>query len=335
MPFDDATPTAPNPAPLAWAVEQHVHDGLSLAETLERLAGEDPEVVRMEYARLVRDFRLLERLTDCPEDGADAFARLSAPTTAPAHRLGATHLTLAVAQCIRDGHSLPATQDALWREDPREVAAAYLRLQRARDDMAGPGDGGVHGLAAALLQEHHRPLKCRPERRGMTVAEVAARTGIDRETLARLMEHHGYLALVPFGGTQRRRLVTDDAFHAGLGHNVDPSATRVGHLEGEAKAAPFPVFYEERLADMVWTFDLDGIRLAAEERKAGGGKKAALQWLLQRHGYLPNAELAKLTGFSERSVERARAKEMPNAAEPPTTSGDGYLVAWVKAEMPR
>jgi len=83
---------------------------------------------------------------------------------------------------------------------------------------------------------------------------------MDRETPARLMQHHGLLELVPFGSRQRRRLVTDAAFHAGLGHNVDPGHLRSPRLDGNARAAMFPVFYADTVPTILAMLGWDGIK---------------------------------------------------------------------------
>jgi hypothetical protein len=45
-----------------------------------------------------------------------------------------------------------------------------------------------------------------------------------------------------------------------------------------AKIAPFPAFHEDRPSDILWIFDLDRIKAVVEDRKASGGKRAALAW---------------------------------------------------------
>jgi hypothetical protein len=144
--------------------------------------------------------------------------------------------------------------------------------------------------------------------------------GLERETLAALMEHHGYLELVPYGGTQKRRLVTDRAFHAGLGHNADGSHRRIARLEGMGRAVVFAIFYPERVPDILWSLDHAGItaRAAAIE-----GKRERMRWLLHHHGYLPDAELAKLSGYTERGVRKARGSS--GQTKPPPRCPFWYL----------
>jgi hypothetical protein len=200
---------------------------------------------------------------------------------------------------------LANVQDRLWREDHFAVAAMYDgAMLGGLDLMSPPSSGdGCHGLRAERMAELRRPLPYR-QRRGMTVAEIAAQSGMRRETLARLMEHHGYLEMVPYGGRQRRRLVTDVAFHAGLGHNVDASQIRIAAVEGVNRAGVFPVFYLECVPDILWTLDYFGIVAAAQDIPS---KRERMRWLLDHHGYLPNDELAAIAGYSLSGVEKARS----------------------------
>lgn len=228
--------------------------------------------------------------------------------------LPAAHLRLAVADCLRDpdpaARRLDAARGRLWREPPGAVAEVHGVMAAAYDaptlgglDGGPPGDG-ARGLKAEQMRRLRRPLPAR-NRRGMTVAEMAEHAGLNRETLACLLEHHGYLELVPFGGRQRRRLVTDRAFAAGLGHNADASHTRVARVEGARRAGVFPVFYPEHVPAILWTLDHPGIvrAMAAIPRK-----RDRLAWLLVQHGHLPTAELADLSGFSRRGIEKARER---------------------------
>ncbi|TCZ64452.1 hypothetical protein EXY23_07340 [Roseicella aquatilis] len=213
-------------------------------------------------------------------------------------------LRLAIGTAIRDGMTLPAIIEALWREDAAEVTAIFDSIAlRDVDGTPGPLDGR-HGLLAERMRDLRRPQVWRPKR-GLTVSDLAAQAGVDRETMAAALENHGYLELVPYGGRQRRRLLTDRAIAVGFGHNADAAHVRVGHLEGFNRANVFPVIYPEHAADILWTLDLDGIRAKAT---AMPNKRGRLRWLLAHHGYLPDAFLAELAGYSVRSVERARTE---------------------------
>ena len=125
------------------------------------------------------------------------------------------------------------------------------------------------------------------------------------ETVARLLEQHGYLEMSPFGRTQSRRLVTAEAFATGHGHTVDPTGIRSIRLDGGGKAAPFPVFYEEYITSIVWSFGWDVIKAVVD---AEPDKKRRLAFLLTQHSYLPDAEIADLAGYSRYRVMTARKR---------------------------
>jgi hypothetical protein len=137
---------------------------------------------------------------------------------------------------------------------------------------------------------------------GLTLNAIAKRKRIKLATLTSVLEHHGLIELTQYGLDQKRRMVTKQACDAGFGHNVDP-VNRIGHLEGHGKAAPSPVLYPERLGDIMWMLDLAGIR-----RKVMNvdGKRSKLSWLLQNHPYLPDTEIASLSGYRRRAVINTR-----------------------------
>lgn len=248
-------------------------------------------------------------------DGLDigaAVQRLPVNLTAPEdHRLPRSHLVLAILQARREwaqregqGRPCPLTaiQDRLSREHPGEVQRIYDALMVGDAEGPSPEGSGKHGLLAERMKELRRPLPTR-QKQGMTLRDIAAMAGLERETLAAMMEHHEYLELVPYGGTQRRRLVTERADRAGLGHNADGSRRRIALLEGIGRAVVFPVFYPEKVPDILWSLDHSGITAGAAAIQR---KRERMRWLLQHHGYLPDAELAKLSGYTVRGVEKAR-----------------------------
>ncbi|WP_439551437.1 hypothetical protein [Falsiroseomonas sp.] len=158
----------------------------------------------------------------------------------------------------------------------------------------------------------------------MTVSDLAEMAGVDRETMAGALEHNGYLVLVPYGGRQRRRLLSDHAVAAGYGHNADGGLLHVGHLEGFNRASVFPVIYPEHAEAIIWTLDLDGIR---DKAVALPGKRKRLRWLLDQHAYLPNARIASLAGCTVSAVEKARARrgaDFPVASYRETIGGDNF-----------
>lgn len=143
--------------------------------------------------------------------------------------------------------------------------------------------------------------------RGLTVRELAAMAGVDRETMARALEHHGYLEVVPYRAPLRRRLVTRQAEEAGLGRNILADRFRIGRRDGDHRASAFPVFEVDQAPAILWTVDLDGIRRAAATLE---NKRARLQWMLAHHSYFPNAFIAKLVGCTVRAVEKGRARSV-------------------------
>lgn len=252
------------------------------------------------------------------------------PGTTTAGRLPRAHLSLAVADLVLRRVNAADAVAALWREDPETVMELHDRLFLSLSlDINGPADGR-HGLRAEHLRKLRRPLPFR-RKHGFTLNEVAERAGVSREVVASAMEHHGYLELVPFGGTQRRRLLTDQAFHAGIGHNVDAAQVRLG-LEGCNRTSAYPVIYPERVADVLWTLDLDGIRATAAGLER---KRQRLDWLMHHHAYLPDAFLADLAGCAVRTVERRRAEaEMSGGSyrspvmQPPGGEGPHAALLW-------
>lgn len=211
------------------------------------------------------------------------------------------------------GLSLIAAVTArLWREDPAEVTAIVDAITLAGTDDAPSLLDGRHGLRAERLRELHRPLPPR-RKQGVTINDMAKGAGVDQETMARALEHHGFLTLAPFGGRQSRRLVSDQAFAAGYGHNCDGSVRRVAQLEGFNRACVFPVFYPEHLPSIMRVLDFDSIR---EKAAALPSKRDRLRWMMANHGYLPAGFIADVAGCTRWAVEKARARQ----GESPVTS---------------
>ena len=227
------------------------------------------------------------------------------PHHAPSLRLSVIDILLSPRL---EDRTLPAALTRLWREDPHVVITLYDELSLAQLDHLAPGEPiGRHGLLAERMRELRRPT-IRSRRRGLTIQEVAKRLGLALETTARLLEHHGYLELAPYGSGQRRRLLSNVALRSGIGHNVDPSTTRSRRLDGGARAAPFPVIYAEELPDVAWTLAWDVITADCARRPT---KRKRLGYLLAEHGYLPDQEIATLAGCSRKTVSRARRHRRP------------------------
>jgi hypothetical protein len=220
------------------------------------------------------------------------------------------HIRLAVADCLRDPDpvkcTLSSTLRHLWREDPKSVTALYEVAVKG-DMERERAEGAAHGLLAERMAELMRAPLVR-DRMGFTVPEIAAQADMDRETLACLMEHHGYLELVPYGRGQRRRLVTDAAFMGELGHNALPGTKRSPRLDGINRAVPFPVFYPEVVPSILWTLDWQGVY---EAFRAIANKRHRIKFALTDHGHLPNAALAALCDCSARAIEKGRTGISP------------------------
>lgn len=219
------------------------------------------------------------------------------------HRLNGGSLRLAVHDCIREGLKLHDIFATLYREDPADIVPLYDTAFLAVACVFRDPDG-THGLHAERIEQLRRPLPYRLKE-GMTVGAMALKAGVSRETLARYLERHGFLTMAPYGGRQRRRVVSDEAFEAEYGHTVDASKVRVGHLEGMNRAVPFPVFYPEHVPNILWTLGLDVIR---EEMARLPSKRARLTWLLDNHPDLTSQEAANFAGCTERAVKKAKAR---------------------------
>ena len=75
-------------------------------------------------------------------------------------------------------------------------------------------------------------------------------------------------------------------------------------LGGPAKAAPFAVFYPEHVPSIIWSLGRDLIKAAAAKEP---NKRTRLATLLREHGYLPDAEVAKLAARTVNGVEKKEA----------------------------
>lgn len=268
-------------------------------------------------------------------------APISGPIRTPSpSRLPRYQLVLAVEQAVAEAKAqqrhatIDELAERLWREDREVIAAAHdeLFLEAHHE----PPQGSRHGLHAERLRELYRPVPYRTSTENLTLSEIAEEVDMDRATLVALMVHHGYLELTFYGGQQRRHLVSDQAISAGLGHNVDASRSRIA-AEGMNRCTVFPVFYRDPVADILWALDLDGITATARRQgdHQGFNKKAALRWLLRFHDHLPDAELARISGYSLSGVEKARKAQpkkdrlqVPAATASTASSGTDTLRAF-------
>lgn len=241
-------------------------------------------------------------------------------------------IRLSIMDLFRDRRtSLTEAQDALYRDVPEVVARLHEAITEThwgRSRLAMGDYGSLMELP--LLSEPEattarpKPLhipkpptrpKAQRKERGLTIQAIADRSdlwgeGLDchhhhpgKEALYRLLEENGWLERAPFGREQSRWFVTDKAVEGGYGQTVDPSNVHSLTLSGGRKAFPFPVFYEDKVKDVLWTLGWDMILKAVDALE---DKKARLAWLLDHHSYLPNMTLAQLSGMGIATVERRR-----------------------------
>lgn len=227
---------------------------------------------------------------------------------------------------IRDGKaSLTDAQDALYRDDPELVSRLHKAVIESHwgHSRLSMGDYGSlnelpllsepQGLRSRRPCHHDAQPPTRPQarrKRGLTIQEIAGRGDLwgegpspDKAALYRLLEENCWLERAPFGREQCRWFVTDKAIEGGYGQTVDPSNLHSLKLSGGKKSFPFPVFYEDRMRDVIWTLGWDIILKTVSALK---DKKARLAWLLTHHSYLPNKTLAELSGMGIATVERRR-----------------------------
>ena len=237
---------------------------------------------------------------------------------------------------IRDGKaSLKEAQDALYRDDPELVSRLHKAVTESRWGRSRLTMGDYGSLIELpLLSEPeatirpkslHTPKpptrpKAQRKEHGLTIQAIADRSdlwgeGLDfhhhpstksgpsKEALYRLLEENCWLERAPFGREQSRWFVTDKAVEGGYGQTVDPSNIHSLKLSGGRKSFPFPVFYEDKVKDVLWTLGWDTILKAVNGLEH---KKARLTWLLDYHSYLPNKTLAQLSGMGIATVERRR-----------------------------
>lgn len=218
----------------------------------------------------------------------------------PPYPLETPYLALSIEDEFLGGLELEGLYQKLPREDPERIASIYDQIAAHYsfvEQSVRPSD---------IVTKQWQP---NPSRYGLQMAEAANRLDVSQATLSALLEHHMILELVPYGGRQNRRLLSEEAERAGLGHNVCPWG-RVPCIEGMRRSAPFPVIYEDRLKDILWVTDWETIQLKVWQFTS---RKQRLEWLVENHRYLPVAEIAALSGYSERTTKR-RLKETARAA---------------------
>ncbi|GAN63700.1 hypothetical protein [Acetobacter indonesiensis] len=156
----------------------------------------------------------------------------------------------------------------------------------------------------------------------MTVSEMASDQSLwlsdgvsgplpSEETTRRLLIHHGWLELAPYGRTQSRSLATEKTVKGGYGQNIDPSGKHSIRLSGGARSFPFPVFWKERLPEVAASLGWPKIISSVSDFK---WKQERLSWLLNDYAYLPTPALSELSGMGTATVKRAKAAMAPSAS---------------------
>lgn len=164
------------------------------------------------------------------------------------------------------------------------------------------GGAASHSLIYQAMNQRKVPARPpEPITEGLTVADIAARMGMDKETTTRLLEANGWLDLAPYAGGQQRRLVPDAVILKGYGANLTAG------LHG----VPFPVFSPEHVGDIIWSLGWDTITEGVDAQPTKKGKAA---WLFSHHGYLPNTAIADLSGAGLRTIKRNRPSKMAPAS---------------------
>jgi len=173
----------------------------------------------------------------------------------------------------------------------------------------------------------HQSATQNPQRPGLTLTEIAKKSGIDRATLCALMIHHRYLELAYCDGTQRRHLLTEQAVDAGLGCNAFPVIRSRGGAP-HADRSPFPLFNPDLVPAILWTLDYE--RLVATVQAIPSKRKRA-GWLLDRFPFLPRQELARLAGYTEWGwAKRESCHASLDSGAGDQTPEEGYLTAWLQ-----
>ena len=177
------------------------------------------------------------------------------------------------------------------------MAELFDEITFNRMDLEGTPVDGIHGLGAERMRELRRRPK-KPRCKGLTLRDLAERSAIPRRTLEALLEAHGYLETAPFGRDQSRRLLTDRSIAAGIGANVH-------HRAQKGADTAFPVFFPDTVDAVLWTLDYEGLK---DKATTFASRRNCLEWLLDEWDSLPNAELASLSGYSVKAVEKTKRR---------------------------
>jgi hypothetical protein len=162
------------------------------------------------------------------------------------------------------------------------------RWAAVQDTVAHVGD-----VPALARQLEVGPLL---RERGVTIKEVAKKAGVTTAKMTAALEANGYVAMVPYGGRQRRAMASEATIEAGYGTNV--------HLKTRHGPSVMPVFYRDHVEGILWTLEPD---LKAAEREPSVTKKAlAVIDQMPAIGlpYMAEALVAELSGVRPDNLTR-------------------------------
>lgn len=242
-------------------------------------------------------------------------------------------IRFSIKDMLLDGHcSLKTAQSRLYRDNPDVVQYYYKIAEASHDHCSAPVyDYGSSNHKTSLYRtkaQSGRPMFDKKSAstclsKGMTVSDMASDPSLwlsdgvsgplpSEETTRRLLLHHGWLELAPYGRTQSRSLATEKTIKGGYGQNIDPSGKHSIRLSGGARSFPFPVFWKERLPEVVTSLEWSKIISSVSDFKR---KQERLSWLLNGYAYLPTPALSELSGMGTATVKRAKvalnAKPIP------------------------
>lgn len=234
-------------------------------------------------------------------------------------------IRLSIQDMLLDGrYCLAEAQRRLYRDDP-EVVKHFYTIAEARHDT---WSASVYDYGSSNHKTSFYGVKTRDTRKtfdktanrrslskGVTVAEIASDQSLwlsdgasgptpSEETTRRLLINNGWLKLAPYGREQSRSLATEKTIVGGYGQNIDPSGKHSIRLSGGTRSFPFPVFWKERLPEVVASLGWSKIISSLSDIKQ---KRERLSWLLHGYAYLPTPVLSELSGMGTATVKRAKA----------------------------
>ena len=197
----------------------------------------------------------------------------------------------------------PPPRLAIWSEEDKAALSALEGRWAGSSNVTAPNrskasepqDDGTDNTTRAPDT---------PLRLGLPVSDAARELNIPRQAFVALCDAHGILELRPYGGVQNRRLISTAAMRARLGWNVRPRGLRARGRAMSARCSPFAVFNPERLQDLAWQLDWQGIVRATAALTSRDDRRS---FLLTKHAYLPDVVIGDLSGYARTAVQKARA----------------------------